>query len=120
MIKHIVCAVAFAAASCCVTTTNTIAASQTECGEATWYSLPGHYTANGEVMNKTSFTAAHKRLPFGSVVKVVNQKTGKSVDVRITDRGPFGKGKIIDLSWAAASAMGMIKSGVIPVCITPA
>jgi rare lipoprotein A len=100
-------------------TAETVAASGQECGDATWYSLPGHFTANGERMTKTGFTAAHKHLPFGSVVKVVNQKTGKSINVRITDRGPFGKGRIIDLSWAAASAMGMIKSGVAPVCITP-
>jgi rare lipoprotein A len=118
LIKHIVCAAVVAAGCCWVPAANAATQAGGECGDATWYSLPGHYTADGEVMNKTSFTAAHKHLPFGSYVRVTNQKTGKSIQVKITDRGPFGRGKIIDLSWAAASAMGMIKSGVIPVCIS--
>ena len=63
-------------------------------------------TANGEHFNKEAYTAAHKTLPFGSVVKVTNLKNNKSVTVRINDRGPFIKGRIIDLSKAAARQIG--------------
>lgn len=63
-------------------------------------------------------TAAHKSLPFGTKVKVTNKRTGKSVVVRINDRGPFIKGRIIDLSKAAAGQIGMINSGHAPVCIS--
>jgi len=63
-------------------------------------------------------TAAHKSLPFGTVVKVVNQKTGKSVTVKINDRGPYHGGRIIDLSKAAATRLGIIAAGTGKVCIT--
>ena len=63
-------------------------------------------------------TAAHKTLPFGTVVRVVDQRTGKSVNVTINDRGPFHKGRIIDLSKAAASRLGIRNAGTGKVCIT--
>lgn len=70
------------------------------------------------MMNPAQMTAAHKTLPFGTKVKVTNKTTGKSVVVRINDRGPFIKGRIIDLSKGAAGKIGMINSGHAPVCIS--
>ncbi len=83
-------------------------------GKASYYhnSLHGLQTANGERYNKNEFTAAHKTLPFNTYVKVTNLKTSKSVVVRINDRGPFVKGRDIDLSYAAARAVGLVKPGV--------
>lgn len=85
------------------------------CGGASWYALHSK-TANGERMNPSAMTAAHRSLPFGSKIKVINKRNGKSVVVRINDRGPFIRGRIVDLSKAAASSIGMIKSGHAPVC----
>lgn len=87
-------------------------------GIASWYSLPGQRTANGERMNPNAMTAAHKTLPFGSVVKVTNLDNGKAVHVRINDRGPYIKGRVIDLSKAAAKAIGMLPRGTAHVLIT--
>ena len=89
-----------------------------ECGKASWYSLPGQTTASGDPMNPNAMTAAHKTLPFGTVVNVVNQKTGKSVRVTINDRGPYVSGRIIDLSKAAAHKLGIIPTGTGRVCIS--
>lgn len=78
-------------------------------GIASWYG-PGFHggkTANGETFNMDGFTAAHRWLPFGSWVRVQNMVNGRSVDVRINDRGPFIKQRIIDLSRAAAKALGL-------------
>jgi rare lipoprotein A (peptidoglycan hydrolase) len=85
-----------------------------ETGVASWYGpkFHGKLTASGEVFNQEKFTAAHQTLPWGSRVKVTNLANGKSVDVRINDRGPFGKGRIIDLSRAAARALGMVGRGL--------
>jgi len=88
-------------------------------GEASFYG-PGFYgnlTANGEVYVRGTYTAAHRSLPFGTRVRVENLNTGKSVIVRINDRGPFVGGRIIDLSETAADAIGMRNSGVAPVKI---
>lgn len=74
-------------------------------------------TANGERYNKMGLTAAHRSFKFGTRVKVTNLKTGKSVVVRINDRGPFIKGRIIDLSLGAARVIGLNKSGVAKVKI---
>jgi rare lipoprotein A len=93
-------------------------AGNNQCGAASWYSLPGQRTASGERMNPNAMTAAHKTLPMGSVVKVVNQRTGKSVRVTINDRGPYIKGRIIDLSKAAGRQLGIIPAGTGKVCIT--
>jgi rare lipoprotein A len=76
---------------------------------ATWYGqeLAGNRTANGERFNPNGLTAAHKSLPFGTCLRVGNPKTGKSVKVRVNDRGPFTKGLSLDLSHGAARAIGM-------------
>lgn len=78
-------------------------------GEASWYAqkFQGRETANGERFNTGAFTAAHRTLPLGSYVRVRSVATGKSVVVRINDRGPYVKGRIIDLSYAAAKALGL-------------
>ena len=79
-------------------------------GHASWYALRSR-TASGEMMNPSAMTAAHRSLPFGTKVVVENLNNGKSVVVRINDRGPFIKGRIIDVSKAAASSLGMLGSG---------
>lgn len=86
----------------------------TEVGLASWYGHPyhGRRAANGEIYNMHRFTAAHRSLPFGTSVLVRNLKNGRSVVVRITDRGPFPQGRVIDLSRAAARAVGMLKTGL--------
>ena len=88
-----------------------------ETGLASWYGARHHgkRTASGEIFDQNKFTAAHRTLPWGSIVKVTHLDNGKSVEVRINDRGPFKKGRIIDLSRAAARALGMVTSGVSPV-----
>lgn len=85
----------------------------TQSGIASVYS--GGKTANGERASASGLTAAHRSLPFGTQVRVTHQLTGKSVVVRINDRGPFVKGRIIDLTPAAASAIGF--SGLAPVTV---
>lgn len=87
-----------------------------QCGKASWYTLDGNRTASGQIMNSSLMTAAHKTLPFGTNIKVTNQKNGKSVVVRINDRGPFIKGRILDLSKASAKHIGMVRSGTGRVC----
>jgi rare lipoprotein A len=88
-------------------------------GQASFYgNQPGEggpLTANGERYNPGGLTAAHKTLPFGTKVRVTNANTGRSVVVRINDRGPFIRGRIIDLSVGAARAIGLTSSGVAPV-----
>ena len=88
-----------------------------QCGGASWYSLPGNRTASGDRMNPSAMTAAHKSLPFGTKVRVKDQRTGKSILVTINDRGPFIKGRIIDLSKAAATKLGFRNAGHTKVCI---
>jgi rare lipoprotein A len=88
-----------------------------EKGSASFYadSFQGKRTANGERFNQKKKSAAHKTLPFGTKVKVTNLKNGKSVKVRINDRGPFVAGRIIDLSKRAAQKIDMKKDGVVSV-----
>ena len=90
-----------------------------ESGKASYYAtkFQGRKTASGEKFNQSAKTAAHKSLPFGTKVKVTNVKNGKSVVVRVNDRGPFVKGRIIDLSQTAFSSIGNMGSGVINVDI---
>ena len=78
-------------------------------GVASWYGpgFHGKKTANGERFNTNDLTAAHKTLPFGTKLRVTNERTGKSVVVRINDRGPYAHGRVIDLSKAAAEAVGL-------------
>jgi rare lipoprotein A len=87
-----------------------------QCGGASWYALYSQ-TASGEPMNPAELTAAHRTLPFGTKLKVTNQKNGKTVIVRINDRGPFIKGRVIDLSKAAANRLGFIRAGVTNICL---
>jgi rare lipoprotein A len=86
-------------------------------GEASWYGEAhhGHPTASGEIYDMYKLTAAHPSLPMGSKVMVTNLKNGKSVEVRINDRGPTVDGRIIDLSYAAAKELGAVSGGTIPV-----
>ncbi len=85
-----------------------------EVGYASYYSreFAGKRTASGEIFDPMKLTAAHKTLPFGTLVKVTNLKNGRSVVVRINDRGPYVKGRIIDLSYKAALKIGMVSHGV--------
>jgi rare lipoprotein A len=75
----------------------------------------GRRAANGEIYDMYKLTAAHRTLPFDTVVRVTNQKNGKQVEVRITDRGPFVEGRIIDLSLGAARELDMVGMGIAPV-----
>lgn len=83
-------------------------------GIASWYGpgFHGRITANGETYDMEAMTAAHKQLPFGSVVEVVNRDNGRRTRVRINDRGPFVRGRIIDLSKAAARELDMLGAGI--------
>ncbi|WP_332777091.1 septal ring lytic transglycosylase RlpA family protein [Polaromonas sp.] len=85
-----------------------------EQGQASWYGprFHGRRTASGERYNQHAMTAAHKTLPFGTLVRVRSLRTGREVDVRINDRGPYAKGRVIDMSRAAAEALGMLGLGV--------
>jgi rare lipoprotein A len=88
---------------------------QAETGRAAFYG--GGRTASGERTGPNGLTAAHRTLPFGTRVRVTNHRNGKSVVVRITDRGPYGRGRIIDLSRAAAVELDMISAGTAVVSI---
>ena len=94
------------------------AQAQGQTGRASWYDLEAK-TASGEAMDGEALTAAHPSLPFGSKVIVANLDNGRSVVVRINDRGPFSKGRIIDVSRAAAEKLGMIGTGVARVSVSP-
>lgn len=107
-------AVLFTLGATAVSATSASAA-KNGCGGASWYALTSK-TASGERMNASLLTAAHKSLRFGTKVKVTNNRNGKSVVVRINDRGPFIRGRVLDLSKAAASHIGMVRSGHAKVC----
>jgi rare lipoprotein A len=85
-----------------------------ETGKASWYGAPYHNrrSSNGEIYDMHALTAAHRTLPLGSTVRVTNLKTGHSTIVRITDRGPFVEGRIVDLSLAAAKQADIWQAGV--------
>ncbi len=89
-------------------------------GKASFYSkrLHGRKTASGERYHRGKLTAAHRKLPFGTRVRVTNLRNQRSVVVRVNDRGPWGgRGRIIDVSEAAAKKLGMIRAGVVPVTV---
>ena len=86
-------------------------AAKQRCGVASWYALDGRRTANGEIMNSSKMTAAHKSLPFGTKVQVTNLRNGKSAVVRINDRGPFIRGRALDVSKGAARKLGFTGRG---------
>ena len=87
-----------------------------ECGLASFYSTTSETTASGEDTSAGDFTAAHRTLPFGTLVRVENQKSGRTAVVRITDRGPTISGRVIDVSQVAARALGI--SGLVQVCLS--
>lgn len=89
----------------------------TETGKASYYAdkFEGRKTASGEIFRQGGLTAAHRTLPFGTKVTVVNVSNGRSVKVRINDRGPFAEGRVIDVSKKAARKLGMVTTGVAPV-----
>ena len=86
-------------------------------GYASWYGKAhqGQRTTSGEAYDMNAFTAAHPALPMGTRLRVTNLRNGRSVTVRVNDRGPFVDGRIIDLSYAAARAVGAVGDGVVPV-----
>ena len=87
---------------------------KTQIGMASWYGDKEHKnrTASGEIFDKNAYTAAHRTLPFGTMARVTNLNNGEDVVVKINDRGPFVRGRIIDLSYAAAKEIGLVRSGV--------
>jgi rare lipoprotein A len=95
---------------------------EAEVGVASWYGtkLNGHITASGERLDRQRLTAAHRTLPFGTMLEVTNPKNGRKVLVRVNDRGPLTKTRIIDLTPAAAAVLGMRKKGIAVVEIRPA
>lgn len=92
----------------------TVLHAQQQSGRASYYSkrATGSRTASGERLHHDSLTCAHRSYPFGTMLKVTNLLNDKSVVVRVTDRGPFGRGRVIDLSWAAAQEIGMLAQGI--------
>ena len=94
-------------------------AQKVQTGKASYYALrfTGRKTASGEKMHHDSLTCAHRTFPFGTLLKVTNPANGKSVIVRVTDRGPYVKGRIIDLSARAAREIGIIAQGIAPVIV---
>ena len=95
------------------------ASAYTETGKASYYNskLSGKKMANGDNYRPGKLTAAHKTLPFGTKLKVTNLKTGKSVKVKVTDRGPFSAERVVDLSYKAAKKVDLVQAGVAPVKI---
>ncbi len=118
MMKRSAAAIAAALAGAFLAAASAVPASA-QCGSASWYALYSQ-TASGEQMDPSELTAAHRTLPFGTRLKVTNQENGKSVVVRINDRGPFIEGRVIDLSKAAANRLGFISSGVADICMARA
>lgn len=88
-------------------------------GRASWYGTESRVTATGGTYNPSAFTAAHRTLPFGTKVRVTHLANQRSVTVVINDRGPYKKGRIIDLSRAAAAQLGMLASGTASVKVAP-
>jgi len=112
MRKNIIAAIAAAVVTHCLFAFMPADAHATALKGIASYYKSGKRTANGERFNPMALTAAHRSLPFGTKVKVTQAKTGRSVVVRINDRGPFVRGRIIDLSLGAARAIGLNHSGV--------
>ena len=95
------------------------AGAQTQHGKASFYSKrwTGRKTASGERLHHDSMTCAHRTYPFGTLLRVTHSGNQRQVVVRVNDRGPFGKGRIIDLSWGAAKQLGMLSQGVAKVIV---
>ena len=99
-----------------------LAAQDVQQGNASFYAqkFHGRMTASGERLHRDSMTCAHRYYPFGTLLKVYNPANGRSVFVRVTDRGPYVRGRIIDLSWRAAKELGIISQGVAMVVVQKA
>lgn len=99
--------------------TSTLNAQNVQSGKASYYAkkLSGRMTASGERLHHDSLTCAHRTYPFGTLLKVTNPANGKEVIVRVTDRGPYVKGRIIDLSVRAARELGILAQGIAPVTV---
>ena len=97
------------------------AAGDAEVGLASWYGrdFHGRRTSSGEIYDMYQMTAAHRTLPLGTWVEVIHVETGRSIQVRVNDRGPFIAGRVIDLSYGAARVLGMVGQGVAPVRVRP-
>lgn len=116
----IACAFAASCINANEISTKEVKPSYTETGKASWYSVStngGTKTASGKRLYDNGMTAAHRTLPFGTRVKVTNLRNGKSEIVTITDRGPFIRGRIIDVTIGTARKLNFVRSGVVPVKI---
>lgn len=114
--RAVVCASVFVGSIMGATSFSFVANAKSNCGVASWYDLTSR-TASGEMMDPSKLTAAHKTLRFGTKLRVTSRRNGRSVVVRINDRGPFIKGRFIDLSKAAARKLGFINAGTAKICI---
>lgn len=114
--KRIVAALLFCAFAMPISALTISASADAQTGMASYYKS-GRLTANGERFNPNGYTAAHRSLKFGTKVRVTNLRNGRSVIVRINDRGPFIRGRIIDLAYGAAKAVGLHNSGVAKVAV---
>lgn len=112
---------AFAAAMAAASTSFVAPATAQSVGHASYYGkeLAGRKTASGERFNPGGLTAAHRSLPFGTQLKLTNKQNGRSVVVRVNDRGPFVRGRVIDVSFGAAQALGFAGRGVTQLLIEP-
>ena len=94
-----------------------IAWAKTQKGKASWYGpgLHGRTTASGERFNMNAYSAAHRTFAFGTKLCIENLRNGRGITVRVNDRGPFVRGRVVDVSRRAAQSLGMIRSGTVPV-----
>ena len=102
-------------------TTSLTVLGQIQCGKASFYSkrATGRVTASGDRLHHDSLTCAHRSHPFGTLLQVTNPSNGRMIIVRVNDRGPFVRGRIIDLSWAAAKVLDILSKGVANVIVEP-
>jgi rare lipoprotein A len=114
----VIALIAFAAIATLLLSSRESQAASVQCGKASWYDLTSK-TASGEYANPKAMTAAHRTLPFGTKVRVTNKNNGKSVILRINDRGPFIRGRIIDVTKGAAYKLGFVNNGVTNVKVEP-
>jgi rare lipoprotein A len=111
--KALFCGIALFVAACGPRPLRSRTGSLVQRGRASWYGERHHgrRTASGERFDMHDYTAAHRRFPFGTRLRVTNLRNGRQVVVRVNDRGPFGGGRIIDVSYAAAKSLGMVSAG---------
>ncbi len=97
-----------------------LAIGQTQKGIASYYGkrATGRLTSSGELLHHDSMTCAHRTHPFGTLLRVYNPRNQRAVVVKVNDRGPFGRGRIVDLSWGAARQLGILRRGIAPVEVT--